>query len=51
MKKYYPSDVFIRNTYSRKSGFDFYNHQIKQFGLDKKYPLIQEGIRLSLLNY
>ena len=50
MKKYYSSsDVFIKGTPIHVKGALIYNHQIKQFGLEKKYPLIQEGDKIKFV--
>ena len=50
MKKYYSSsDVFIKGTPIHVKGALIYNHQIKQFKLDKKYPLIQEGDKIKFV--
>ena len=50
MKKYYSSsDVFIKGTPIHVKGALIYNYQIKQFGLEKKYPLIQEGDKIKFV--
>src|SRR6056300_1029740 len=50
MKKYYSSsDVFIKGTPIHVKGALIYNHQIKQFKLSRKYPLIQEGDKIKFV--
>jgi hypothetical protein len=41
--------VFIKGTPIHVKGALIYNHQIKQFGLEKKYPLIQEGDKIKFI--
>jgi hypothetical protein len=44
MRKYGSSkDVFIKGTPIHVKGALIYNHQIKEFQLQNKYPYIQEG--------
>ena len=50
MRKYYSSkDIFIKGTPIHVKGSLIYNHQIKQFKLANKYPLIQEGDKIKFL--
>jgi len=50
MKKYYSSsDIFIKSTPIHVKGALIYNHQIKQFNLQNKYPLIQEGDKIKFI--
>jgi len=50
MKKYYDSNnIFIKGTPIHVKGALIYNHQIKQFKLKSKYPLIQEGDKIKFL--
>ena len=50
MKKYYSSSsVFIKGTPIHVKGALIYNQQIKEFGLQNKYPLIQEGDKIKFV--
>ena len=50
MKKYYDSNnIFIKGTPIHVKGALIYNHQIKEFKLKSKYPLIQEGDKIKFL--
>ena len=50
MKKYYDSNnIFIKGTPIHVKGSLIYNHQIKEFKLKSKYPLIQEGDKIKFL--
>jgi DNA polymerase elongation subunit (family B) len=50
MRKYYSSkDIFIKGTPIHVKGSLIYNHQIKQFKLANKYPLIQEGDKIKFI--
>jgi len=50
MKKYNDSNnIFIKGTPIHVKGALIYNHQIKQFNLKNKYPLIQEGDKIKFL--
>src|SRR5210317_2206398 len=50
MKKYHSSSsVFIKGTPIHVKGALIYNQQIKEFGLEKKYPLIQEGDKIKFV--
>jgi len=50
MKKYYDSNnIFIKGTPIHVKGALIYNHQIKEFKLKNKYPLIQEGDKIKFL--
>src|SRR5210317_2015644 len=50
MKKYKDSNnIFIKGTPIHVKGALIYNHQIKQFNLQNKYPLIQEGDKIKFI--
>ena len=50
LKKYmHGSNIFIKGTPIHVKGALIYNHQLKQFKLHKKYPLIQEGDKIKFL--
>ena len=50
MRKYASSkDVFIKGTPIHVKGSLIYNHQIKEFGLQNKYPYIQEGDKIKFI--
>jgi DNA polymerase elongation subunit (family B) len=50
LKKYRSaSDIFIKGTPIHVKGALIYNHQIKEFGLQNKYPLIQEGDKIKFI--
>jgi len=50
MKKYESSsNVFIKGTPIHVKGALIYNRQIKEFGLQNKYPLIQEGDKIKFV--
>ena len=50
MKKYYShSVIFIKGTPIHVKVALIYNHQIKQFKLQNKYPLIQEGDKIKFI--
>ena len=50
MKKYYDSNnIFIKGTPIHVKGSLIYNHQVKEFKLKSKYPLIQEGDKIKFL--
>ena len=50
MRKYGSSkDVFIKGTPIHVKGALIYNHQIKQFKLQNKYPYIQEGDKIKFI--
>lgn len=50
MRKYGSSkDVFIKGTPIHVKGSLIYNHQIKEFGLQNKYPYIQEGDKIKFI--
>jgi DNA polymerase elongation subunit (family B) len=50
MKKYKDSNnIFIKGTPIHVKGALIYNHQIKEFKLKNKYPLIQEGDKIKFL--
>jgi len=50
MKKYYDSNnIFIKGTPIHVKGALIYNHQVKEFKLKSKYPLIQEGDKIKFL--
>jgi DNA polymerase elongation subunit (family B) len=41
--------VFIKGTPIHVKGALIYNHQLQQFKLSRKYPLIQEGDKIKFL--
>ena len=43
------NDVFIKGTPIHVKGALIYNHQLKEFKLSRKYPLIQEGDKIKFL--
>ena len=43
------SSVFIKGTPMHVKGALIYNHQVKQFKLTNKYPLIQEGDKIKFI--
>jgi len=43
------SNVFIKGTPIHVKGALIYNHQLKQFNLDRKYPYIQDGDKIKFL--
>ena len=43
------SNIFIKGTPIHVKGALIYNHQLKQFKLHRKYPLIQEGDKIKFL--
>jgi DNA polymerase elongation subunit (family B) len=43
------SNVFIKGTPIHVKGALIYNYQLKQFGLQSKYPYIQEGDKIKFL--
>jgi DNA polymerase elongation subunit (family B) len=43
------NNVFIKGTPIHVKGALIYNHQIKQFKLSRKYPLIQEGDKIKFI--
>jgi len=50
LKKYmHGSNIFIKGTPIHVKGALIYNHQLKQFKLHRKYPLIQEGDKIKFL--
>jgi len=50
MRKYKDSNnIFIKGTPIHVKGALIYNHQLKQFGLGRKYPHIQEGDKIKFL--
>ena len=50
MRKYSSGkDVFIKGTPIHVKGSLIYNHQIKQFKLQNKYPYIQEGDKIKFI--
>ena len=50
LKKYmHGSNIFIKGTPIHVKGALIYNHQLKQFKLHRKYPIIQEGDKLKFL--
>ena len=50
MRKYSSGkDVFIKGTPIHVKGSLIYNHQVKQFGLQNKYPYIQEGDKIKFI--
>jgi DNA polymerase elongation subunit (family B) len=50
LRKYKDSNsIFIKGTPIHVKGALIYNHQLKQFKLHKKYPLIQEGDKIKFL--
>ena len=50
MRKYGSSkDVFIKGTPIHVKGALIYNHQIKEFQLQNKYPYIQEGDKIKFI--
>ena len=50
LKKYkHSSSIFIKGTPIHVKGALIYNHQLKQFKLHRKYPLIQEGDKIKFL--
>jgi hypothetical protein len=50
LKKYmHSSNIFIKGTPIHVKGALIYNHQLKQFKLSRKYPIIQEGDKLKFL--
>ena len=50
LKKYmHGSHIFIKGTPIHVKGALIYNHQLKQFKLHRKYPIIQEGDKLKFL--
>tara|TARA_B100000768_G_C11278531_1_gene377224 strand:- start:73 stop:2562 length:2490 start_codon:yes stop_codon:yes gene_type:complete len=50
LKKYmHGSNIFIKGTPIHVKGALIYNHQLKQFKLHRKYPIIQEGDKIKFL--
>ena len=50
LKKYkHSSNIFIKGTPIHVKGALIYNHQLQQFKLHRKYPLIQEGDKIKFL--
>jgi len=50
IKKYrHASNIFIKGTPIHVKGALIYNHQIQQFNLTNKYPLIQEGDKIKFI--
>ena len=50
LKKYkHGSNIFIKGTPIHVKGALIYNHQLEQFKLHRKYPLIQEGDKIKFL--
>jgi len=43
------SDIFIKGTPIHVKGALIYNHQIEQFGLHNKYPMIQDGDKIKFI--
>ena len=43
------NDVFIKGTPIHVKGALIYNHQLKEFKLSRKYPMIQEGDKIKFL--
>jgi DNA polymerase elongation subunit (family B) len=43
------NDIFIKGTPIHVKGALIYNHQIRQFKLSRKYPLIQEGDKIKFI--
>ena len=43
------SDIFIKGTPIHVKGALIYNYQIEQFGLQNKYPFIQEGDKIKFV--
>ena len=50
LKKYRSaSDIFLKGTPIHVKGALVYNHQINEFGLQNKYPFIQEGDKIKFV--
>ena len=50
LKKYRDANnIFIKGTPIHVKGALIYNHQIKQFGLQNKFPFIQEGDKIKFI--
>ena len=43
------NNIFIKGTPIHVKGALIYNHQLRQFKLSKKYPIIQEGDKVKFL--
>jgi DNA polymerase elongation subunit (family B) len=43
------NDIFIKGTPIHVKGALIYNHQIKEFKLSRKYPMIQEGDKIKFV--
>jgi DNA polymerase elongation subunit (family B) len=43
------NDIFIKGTPIHVKGALIYNHQIKEFKLSRKYPMIQEGDKIKFI--
>ena len=48
-KYHHSNNVFIKGTPIHVKGALIYNHQVKQFKLTNKYPLVQEGDKIKFI--